>query len=231
MFHDFQVVTITPHAKPHSIVKVLRFRGSAIDVSCLLFPQEHSIMSDITPLIPRQIVPQLSVPLAGGGKFDLAAEAAKNFTMVVFYRGLHCPQCRKQLTDLETKLPEFEKRGVSVVAISCDNKERGEKTGAEWHLPNLRIGYDLSPRTARQFGLWLSTSRGKTSAGIDETSLFNEPGIFLIRPNRELYWVSAQTMPFARPQFSDMLTAIDFIIEKNYPARGEVVTLPAEAAE
>ena len=38
-------------------------------------------------------------------------------------------------------------------------------------------------------------------------------------------------MPFARPYFDDLLDAIDFVAEKNYPARGEVVTLPAQAAE
>ena len=188
-------------------------------------------MSDISPLIPRQPVPALVVPLAGGGKFDLAAERANNFTLVVFYRGLHCPQCRKQLTDLEAKLPEFDKRGVSVVAISADNAERGERTKPEWGLSKLRIGYGLDLRTARAFGLWISTSRGKTSAGIEETSLFNEPGLFLIKPDRTLYCASVQTMPFARPQFADLLGAIDFVIDKNYPARGEVVTLPAQAAE
>jgi peroxiredoxin len=188
-------------------------------------------MSDITPLIPRQPVPPLAVPLAGGGKFDLATASPEKFTLIAFYRGLHCPQCRKQLTDLEVKLPEFEKRGVSVIAISPDTAERAEKTKPEWGLKNLRIGYGLDLRTARAFGLWISTSRGKTSAGIEETSLFNEPGLFLIRPDRTLYCASVQTMPFARPHFADLLAAIDFIAEKNYPARGEVVSLPAQAAE
>jgi len=189
------------------------------------------MISDISPIIPRQPVPSLAVPLAGGGKFDLAAESPKNFTLVVFYRGLHCPQCRRQLTDLEAKLPEFEKRGVSVVAISPDSAERGEKTKPEWGLKNLRIGYGLDLRTARAFGLWISSSRGKTSAGIDETSFFNEPGLFLIKPDGTLYCASVQTMPFARPHFADLLTALDFINEKNYPARGEVVSLSAQAAE
>jgi peroxiredoxin len=187
-------------------------------------------MSDITPLVPRQPVPPLSVPLAGGGKFDLNTEKAEKFTLVVFYRGLHCPQCRKQLTDLEAKLPEFDKRGVTVVAISADEPERGERTKAEWSLPNLRIGYSLDLNTARAWGLWISASRGKTSAGIEETSLFNEPGLFLVKPDGTLYCASVQTMPFARPQFADLLAAIDFIAEKNYPPRGDVVSL-AQAAE
>lgn len=188
-------------------------------------------MSDITPLVPRQRVPDLTVPLAGGGEFNLATDKTQKFTLIVFYRGLHCPQCRKQLTDLETKLVEFEKRGVSVIAISADDKERAERTKADWNLSKLRIGYGLDLRTARSFGLWISTGRGKTSAGIEETTLFNEPGLFLIKPDQTLYCASVQTMPFARPHLADLLAAIDFVIEKNYPARGEVVSLAAQAAE
>jgi peroxiredoxin len=188
-------------------------------------------MSDIEPLIPRQPVPPLTVPLAGGGKFDLAVETPEKFTLVVFYRGLHCPICRRQLTELEAKLPDFEKRGVSVVAISSDDKERAERTKTEWSLPKLRIGYGLPLSTARAFGLWISTGRGKTSAGVEEPSLFSEPGLLLIKPDRTLYFASVQTMPFARPHFADILTALDFVVEKNYPARGEVVNLPAQAAE
>ena len=29
--------------------------------------------------------------------------------------------------------------------------------------------------------------------------------------------------PFARPRFGDILKALDFVIAKDYPARGEVV--------
>ncbi len=188
-------------------------------------------MSEITPLIPRQPAPKLSVSLAGGGKFDLATETTKNFVLLVFYRGLHCPQCRKQLTDLEAKLPEFEKRGVSVVAISADDAKRAEKTKTEWALPNLRVGYDLDLHVARDFGLFISAGRGMTSAGVEETSLFNEPGLFLVKPDRTLYCSSVQTMPFARPHLADLLSAIDFVLEKNYPPRGDVVSLPAQAAE
>ncbi len=188
-------------------------------------------MTDISPLVPRQPVPPLAVPLAGGGKFDLATENPDKFVLVAFYRGLHCPLCRRQLGELEAKLPEFDKRGVSVVAISADDAERAERAKAEWGLAKLRVGYGLPLSTARAFGLWISTSRGKTSAGVEETSLFNEPGLFLIRPDRTLYCASVQSMPFARPHLDDLIGAIDFIADKNYPARGEVVTVPAQAAE
>jgi hypothetical protein len=73
--------------------------------------------------------------------------------------------------------------------------------------------------------LYVSSGHGKTSAGVDEPALFSEPAIYLVRPDGTLYFGSVQTMPFARPHFSDILTAIDFVVKNKYPARGEVADL------
>jgi hypothetical protein len=42
-----------------------------------------------------------------------------------------------------------------------------------------------------------------------------------VKPDGTLYWASISTMPFARPHFDEMGQAIDFVLNKNYPARGE----------
>jgi peroxiredoxin len=170
------------------------------------------------------------VPLVGGDRFDIKGEKPEHFSFIVFYRGLHCPICRTHLGELETKLPDFAKRGVSVVALSSDVAERAERAKNEWKLENLRLGYGLDLAVARAWGLYISTGRGRTSAGVEEPALFSEPGLFLVRPERTLYFASVQTMPFARPHFGDILAALDFVIAKHYPARGEVVNLPAAAA-
>jgi peroxiredoxin len=68
-------------------------------------------MSDLGPLLPRQPVPPLSVPLAGGGTWTLAERQPRNFTLVVFYRGLHCPICRAYLAELQARLDDFAARG------------------------------------------------------------------------------------------------------------------------
>ena len=44
-------------------------------------------------LMPRQPVPDLQVPTLAHGDFVLSADATPRFTMLVFYRGLHCPIC------------------------------------------------------------------------------------------------------------------------------------------
>lgn len=174
-----------------------------------------------TALIPRQSVPGLSVPLVGSGQFVLGKQAGDRFDLLVVYRGLHCPICAKYLSELEALAPEFQKRGVQVVALSSDNAERAQAMAEKIKASHLKIGYDLSLATARQWGLYISASRGKTSIGLEEPALFSEPGVFIVRRDGTLYYASTQTMPFARPSFQDLLGAIDFAIAKDYPARGE----------
>ena len=43
----------------------------------------------------------------------------------------------------------------------------------------------------------------------------------MVRPDGTLYFGTVQTMPFARPNFGEILQAVDFVLAKNYPARGE----------
>ena len=174
-----------------------------------------------TALTPRLPVPALAVPLVSGGRFVLGASPAPQFDLVVFYRGLHCPICAKYLMELERLVPEFEKRGVHVIAVSGDNAERAHAMGEKIRATHLRVGYDLGLAAARQWGLYISTSRGQTSIGIEEPTLFSEPGVYMVRPDGTLYYGSTQTMPFARPAFQDLLGAVDFAIAKDYPARGE----------
>lgn len=172
-------------------------------------------------LTPRQPVPALGIPLVGGGRFVLGATPAPTFDLVVFYRGLHCPICAKYLMELERLMPEFEKRGVHVVAVSSDTAERAQAMAEKIKAVHLPVGYALSLQSARQWGLYISASRGQTSIGIDEPALFSEPGVFIVRSDGTLYYGATQTMPFARPQFQDLLGAIDFAVAKDYPARGE----------
>lgn len=172
-------------------------------------------------LNPRQPVPSLSVNTLAHGSFDLSAEAPEHFTMLVFYRGLHCPICAKYLMELERLVPEFEKRGVKVIALSSDGQERASAMAEKVKATQLRIGYGLTLQDARAWGLYISESRGKTSIGIEEPARFSEPAVYLVRPDGTLYYGAVQTMPFARPNFSDLVGAIDFALANDYPARGE----------
>jgi peroxiredoxin len=172
-------------------------------------------------LIPRQPVPPLDVATLDGTRFVLGVSSAPKFDMIVFYRGLHCPVCAKYLTELERLVPEFEQRGVRPIAISSDGEERAHEMAKKINRQRLSMGYGLPLASARQWGLTISTSCGKTSIGIEEPAMFSEPGLFLVRPDGTLYWGSTQTMPFARPHFDDILGALDWAFKNDYLARGE----------
>jgi peroxiredoxin len=178
---------------------------------------------EIQMLIPRKKVPALELPVVTGETFNVAKAAGERGTLVVFYRGLHCPICARYLTELDKLIPEFNKRGLNVIAVSSDNSERANAMADKINADHLNIAYDLSLEKAKEWGLYISASRGKTSLGIEEPELFSEPGLFLVSPDQSLYFGSVNTMPFIRPNFAELVGALDFIIANKYPARGEYV--------
>lgn len=172
-------------------------------------------------LTPGQKTPDLLVETLDGTRFNLGQDNADKFTLVVFYRGLHCPICATYLKELERLSADFAERGVKTIAISSDGKERAQEMANKVNATGLRFGYGLALEIAKEWGLYISTSRGKTSIGIEEPELFSEPGIFLVRPDQTLFFASVQTMPFVRPVFKEMLGALDFVVSNDYPGRGE----------
>ena len=174
-------------------------------------------------IIPGTSVPKLSVPTVAHGDFDLLSDNPAHFSLIVFYRGLHCPICLKYLRELGALLPEFEKRGVSVTVLSTDDASRAKEMDRKIGVNSLRHGFNLQIADAKAWGLYISRGIGKTSIGIEEPKLFAEPGVFLVRSDKTLYYAAVQTMPFARPSFNDLLAGIDHVVAKNYPCRGEYV--------
>ena len=172
-------------------------------------------------LKPREALPPLEVTTVDGAPWRLAEQRPESFTLAVFYRGLHCPLCSRYLKSLAGWLGDFAARGVEVIAISTDERERAAQAREDWQTGELEIGYGLAIEQARAWGLYISRSRGKTSVGIEEPEQFNEPGLFLVRPDGTLYWAAVQSVPFARPHFDEVLKAIDFIKERDYPPRGD----------
>ena len=62
-------------------------------------------------LVPRQPVPDLALPSVDGDTWRLGERAPEHFSMLVFYRGLHCPICKAYLRDLDRRVGDFAARG------------------------------------------------------------------------------------------------------------------------
>ena len=170
----------------------------------------------MTKVMPNAPAPALSASLVGGGQFTLSKSAPNNFSMVVFYRGLHCPVCKVYLGGLEKLLPQYKERGIDVVAVSMDSEAKAAQSKTEWGLPNLKLGFGVDEATARAWGLYMSKSIREGEPGV-----FNEPGLFLVRADGNVFLVVTSNMPWGRPNLEELLPKIDFALEKKYPARGD----------
>jgi peroxiredoxin len=165
---------------------------------------------------PRQPAPDLTVPLLHGGTYRLRDRQPRLFTMVVFFRGLHCPVCQAQLKELERGLGELEERGIEVIAVSGETLERTRTLAREWKLERLPLAYGLTEDQMRAWGLFISHGINES-----EPALFSEPGLFLISPDHTVYYESILSMPVGRPRLGELLGGIDYWTTHNYPARGE----------
>ena len=164
----------------------------------------------------REPAPSLEFPLTDGSSWSLAEEASQAFTVVVFYRGLHCPLCRVYLSEIEQKLDEFEAVGATVVAVSADDQSRATQAKKDWELPRLRIGYGLSTDRAREWGLFISRP-----VRDGEPVEFFEPGLFLIKPDGTLFYAGINSAPWGRPAVDQILFGIKMAAQRGLPARGE----------
>ncbi|MBG6218835.1 peroxiredoxin [Arthrobacter sp. CAN_A6] len=170
-------------------------------------------------LLPTQPVFELDLALVSGGTtgdLNLGTGADGRFTMVVFYRGLHCPVCRKQLTEIDRRLDDLKVAGIGrVLAVSMETQERSNQVVDQWHLRNLPVAYGLTEAAARDWGLNLSQAINE-----GEPALFNEPGIFILDQDQTLFWSSTATMPFGRPALDEIIAGVRYAQEHDYPARG-----------
>lgn len=167
--------------------------------------------------LPGSRAPELRTRSLDASPIDVASECPGRFTVIFFYRGVHCPICKTQLEELGRRLGEFSERGLSVLAVSMDSEDRAKRQAVEWTTGDLQVGYALPEAGARAWGLFISR-REKDS----EPERFAEPGIAIVQPDGIVYALFHQSVPFARPRLDDLLKGIDFIVENKYPARGTV---------
>jgi peroxiredoxin len=168
--------------------------------------------------IPDQQMPELTLSRVGADTpWSLQQATPDNFILLICYRGHHCPLCKKQLEAFSQRVAEFDSLGTQLVAISCDKKDKAEKTASEWNIGKLSLAYGLAVDKARALGLYVSSAIKDA-----EPDYFSEPGLFLIYPGGKLHAAWIQSVPNARPSVQQILDAVKFTLENDYPPRGDV---------
>lgn len=170
----------------------------------------------MTTLLPGQTAPDLNLDLVGGGTFKLGDANPENFTMVVFYRGLHCPVCKTYARTMRDLAESYANVGIEIVLASMDTQKRATIAVDDWEVADLDVAYGLTEGCAKEWGLFISTAIKD-----GEPDRFSEPGLFLVRPDNTLYYSAVNSMPFGRPDPTTFLDQIGWALDKAYPARGQ----------
>ena len=171
------------------------------------------------PVSPKLLMghraPKLEIQTLEGNSWSLADQTPKTYTMIVFYRGLHCPICETYLSALKEKLATLTSLGVNVIAISGDERDLAAIMADRAQLQTITVGYGLSPADMKAWGLYMSKGHF-----VKEPALFSEPAVFLVKPDGTLYLANIGTHPFARADLDSLISGIDYVIANQYPDRG-----------
>ncbi|MEK9629255.1 MAG: redoxin domain-containing protein [Nitrospinota bacterium] len=89
-------------------------------------------------------LPELSLPVVGGGEVILGnPEKKDNWKLVFVYRGFHCPVCKEYLARLESLKEKFLEVGAEIIAVSGDPEHKANKM-VEFAKLTFPVAYDLS---------------------------------------------------------------------------------------
>lgn len=165
--------------------------------------------------------PDATLPDVSGRTESLAALFAQGPTLVMFYRGGWCPFCNLQLHDYATAKPEFERRGVRVVAISVDKPSEEAKAQAKQGVPFpmlsdskltahqayhvVHVPGDAERKALTGYGIDLAAYSGETHGD------FAVPAIFLVDRDATVRFVHVDEDYKTRPSAKQMLAVVDRI--------------------
>jgi peroxiredoxin len=148
-------------------------------------------------------LPPLTLPLVGGGTFTLNAPPPQSFTLLVFYRGLHCRRCPGHLASFQALLPEFAALGALVIAVSSDDAARAAQSAQDWHIDRLPIAYDFPLAAAPDWGLYVSPG-----AKPGDPARFTEPAFFAVDRAGKLDSAAINTGPRLRVSAAEALAHV-----------------------
>jgi len=97
-------------------------------------------------------LPEITLPNIHGEQVSVKNILKDNRVVLVFYRGGWCPYCNLELQALQDLLPEFDAKGVKIVAISPETPDNAAKTTNE-HSLGFEVLSDADNVIAKQLGL------------------------------------------------------------------------------
>jgi peroxiredoxin len=187
-------------------------------VAAPLSAQEDEYKHHKAALKAGDMAPMFVLPNGQDQEIALEYALEKGPALVFFYRGNWCPFCVKYMKDLAEAMPEIQKMGVSVFAISPQlpkySAESAEKMDGAYHVLS-----DPDMTAAKAFGLDFAldaeTQELYKGYGVDLAAVNGEagwqlpvPGYFIIDRDGTIVWAYANEDYKVRPEAEVILTEL-----------------------
>ena len=164
--------------------------------------------------------PAFTLKDPNGNDVSSAGLLAQGALVVSFYRGVWCPYCNLDLQALEEALPEFERRGARLVAISPQTPVNSRKSARQNAL-SFPILSDADNDVAAAFRLRFELpdyliELYKNAEKIDLPGFNGDPSWtlpmparYVIAPDRTILYAEVNPDYTRRPEPEDMFPAIE----------------------
>lgn len=166
--------------------------------------------------IAGSILESMSFPKLGGGEITVGG-AKENWTLLVVYRGKHCPRCKKYLNILSEMKSQWNDAGFDIAVVSADTVEKAQTDQSEFNW-SFDLGYGLLEQQMATLGLYVTEPLSDS----ETDRRFAEPGTFVIRPDGSILLISISNGPSARPELTELLDGMIYTINNDRPPRGTV---------
>ncbi len=164
--------------------------------------------------VPGSVIQPMRFPKPGGGEITVGG-VRENWTLLVVYRGKHCPRCKKFLNKLSAMAGDWAAAGFDIAVVSADPEDKAQADQDEFGW-DFDLGYGLSEAQMETLGLYVSDPLSP-----EETDRrFAEPGHFVLRADGSLIVVTLSNGPAARPDLEELLDGMIFNKTNDRPTRG-----------
>ena len=172
------------------------------------------------PLDTCEQFPDIAFATLEHGTFRIPEYFGDRWGIVLFYRGVWCGYCRRQLAGFQKMLGELEQRKASVVAASVDSEADARKMADQFG-----ITYPIA------FGLDAVQVASKIGCFYEATDGFLQKTAFILRPGGEIARASYSSGPTGALTTEESIYSLEFFQKNPHhrvgilrPAKPEVVT-------
>lgn len=161
--------------------------------------------------------PHLTVLDIKGQSVPLVPQQQDNiWTMLIVYRGQHCPVCTKYLNHLQEMHEKFIGIDIKIVAVSADSVAQLQAKLADDVSVDFPVYAGLTLEHMQQLGLYISQPMSES----ETDHPFAEPAIFVINADHKVQVLEVANSPFVRPDLDTLLEGLRYTRKNEYPIRG-----------